>query len=426
MSNRRLPWSTLGTVLRTVATVLIWTVGYGLASLSGVTGTVSRGLIGVGGVVVSIAALVIWDWFWSEAFDVVTNRFEEGSVRQFYWGFWEIFLWASVVVGIYLALTIPVSQVLSVTSGNGLRLEIGLLELVHPTGSNGLSTVLDVLISFLVILPLTLLGTYIALVQLKNRIYTMFMSGNTRRIIDELGFLPGPKLFPDVNVVVSDAPVFWYGGHGEPDDECFPPDDDRHEDDLELVPGRPNLVYFRFKYNDGDPRERKSLLRPVFPMFRWWIHFPDGFRVLRRSDAKEDGIEGYDHVVDGDRSGLSDWIEPNGDTLDTYRSSQPDDQGREETFATANVLINDHSKDGGAYDNIAFGYHQGKLFVLTRNQIRGEVEYFGTGHNKRIHIPVWVVPERHEERDGRIRVSINASEYPHYQIYNEFEISFVD
>lgn len=336
-------------------------------------------------------------------------------VEDFRWGLWEVTLWGTVLLLIFAFLMFLVIIFFLMFTGEFL-IGFDIFILIRTLSEFNIYTLIDKLLplhdsksrpglfieltSTVFVLFLSLLGTYLALVGLKNRIYTTLMSGNIKRLVDILSCLPGPQLLPKINIIAETEPTFHYSGEV-----------DVNQSSVELSKKQPNLVYIRIIYNDGDPNSRKSLLRPIFPEFRWWIHLPDGYKFLRRSDAEEDGYNTTPDCLY--HNSLSNEIGNDNNT--------PSED--ENIFATSKVLVNENSDEGGAYDNLAYGYLESKQFILTQNRSRGEVSYFGTGHNKRIHIPLWIIPKYEEYTDSKIRVAINATEYPHYQEKRDIEIN---
>lgn len=143
------------------------------------------------------------------------------------------------------------------------------------------------------------------------------------------------------------------------------------------------LVYFRIVF-------RPVLVFGVrFELFRWWIELPDGVRALRRTDVE----------------GLAD-----DDELPTPG---------ETSLNTDRVRIN--PGEPSTYDNLDFGYLATKHFVLKRGLVRGEVPYFGTKENCRIHVPLWIDLSEYEAGDEAASIEVTVDP-PHLPYLNTTEI----
>jgi hypothetical protein len=142
----------------------------------------------------------------------------------------------------------------------------------------------------------------------------------------------------------------------------------------------------RIELQDDGPEQELIYLRIVFDpisvfglrfsLLRWWVELPDGFRALRRTDV----------------ASLSE------------SSDLPDP---DETSLTTDAVKVNPNKDA-VYDNVAFGYLESKHYVLTSGYLRGEVSYFGTKNNRRIHIPLWVQRPPRSEREQ----SVTGGDHP--------------
>lgn len=302
---------------------------------------------------------------------------------------------------------------------------VGLLGVVLLERGLGDRASTDALLSA-TIAVLSLVTIYVTLLQLKNRLYTQLMDDDylLHVVANGLGYLTvGGRFAPKLRVVWVRDPSF--------DDGALPPDRDLGRDEygvddppIDLAAGGYELLYLRIKYNSGHPRRRESLLRPIFERFRWWIRLPAALRVVRPADDDSEPLP-----------------TPSQTSLYTGAPPEPDP-----------MLVN--PSEPPTYDNLAYGYMEEKVLVQHAHQLRGEAGYFGTGQNKRIHVPVWVetdpqaavpklpVPLLPLSADGepsavvqlpvpiwvpverRMTVTINTPHFPHYQESHEFSVAF--
>ncbi|ACV11963.1 hypothetical protein Huta_1791 [Halorhabdus utahensis DSM 12940] len=159
-------------------------------------------------------------------------------------------------------------------------------------------------------------------------------------------------------------------------------DDGRQVTDITLSEDI-ELVYFRIVFRAA------PLVGVRFELFRWWIGLPDGVRALRRTDVEQ--------------------------LADENELPTPG----ETSLNTDDVRINPEEEP--TYDNIDFGYLETKHFVLKRHLVRGEVPYFGTKENRRVHVPLWIDLSEYDGTEDAPSIEVTVDP-PHLPYLNTTEI----
>jgi hypothetical protein len=227
------------------------------------------------------------------------------------------------------------------------------------------------LVTDLSVLFLTFLATLFALIQVRNYLLAFLY-----HLYDAFGDATGvwePRI--DAKAVRN------------------PSVNDDHIETVSLAETGSELVYLRIVF------EPILFFGLRFKILRWWIELPDGFRVFRRTD------------------------------VESLSASDGLPEPAETSLNTDAVKIN--PDEDAVYDNLAFGYLESKHYVLKRNYVRGEVRYFGTKNNRRVHIPLWLhTPDISEwtqadatadHPDGRHTIGIEIDP-PHLPYKNRSEI----